>query len=385
MLASLRFGLALCAALALPLALAQAALPTPNPPTVPARGYVVIDFQSQRVLAERRADERMEPASLTKLMTAYGVFKALKEKRLKLTDSVVISEHAARQEGSRSFVQKDSVVPVEVLIKGMIVQSGNDAAIALAERVGGSEAAFVALMNSYARQLHMNTTHFVNANGMPDPDHYSTVRDLATLAVGLIQEFPEYYKYYSLKEFTWNNIRQLNRNGLLTRDPSVDGIKTGHTESAGYCLITSANRDGMRLVTVVLGSPSTKDREDATAALLNYGYTFYETVKIKNRGDTVLKPRVWMSDEEMAAIGPLQDIVLTVGRGEAASLKTSARVNEPLMAPLSASKAVGELVVSSANGDIVSRVPLYPLEDVREGAWTTRLVDQVTLWLDRFL
>jgi D-alanyl-D-alanine carboxypeptidase (penicillin-binding protein 5/6) len=379
------FRLALYATLALPLASANAAMPVPKPPDVPARGYIVIDFQSQRVLAEQRADERMEPASLTKLMTAYGVFRALKEKRLRLSDQVSISDRAAAQEGSRTFVQKGTEVSADVLVKGMIVQSGNDAAIALAERVGGSEEAFVELMNQYARQLHMNSTHFENANGLPSPGHYSTARDLAVLAMGLIREFPEYYKYYSLKEFTWNNIRQQNRNGLLTRDPSVDGIKTGHTETAGYCLITSANRDGMRLVTVVLGSPSTKGREDASAALLNYGYTYFETVKIKSRGDTVLKPRVWRSAEEMVAIGPLQDIVLTVERGEAASLKTSAKVREPLMAPLSAGAAVGELTVSSANGDIVSRVPLYPLQDVREGGITTRVVDQVTLWFDRFL
>ena len=384
MLDSVRFGLALCLALALPWAPAHAAMPTPKPPDVAARSYIVIDFQSTKVLAEARADERMEPASLTKLMTAYGVFKALKEKRLKLSDLVSVSAYATAQEGSRTYLQKDSQVPADVLIKGMIVQSGNDAAIALAERVGGSEQGFVDLMNEYARQLHMNTTHFANANGLPNPNHYSTARDLAVLALGIIREFPEYYKYYGLKEFTWNNIRQQNRNGLLTRDPSVDGIKTGHTETAGYCLITSANRDGMRLVSVVLGSPSIKGREDASAALLNYGYTFYETVKIKNRGDTVLKPRVWMSTQEFVGVGPLQDIVITVGRGEVASLKTSARVNEPLMAPLSASKAVGELTVSSANGDIVSRVPLYPLKDVTEGDLMTRLVDKVTLWSERF-
>ena len=361
-----------------------AAVPIPKSPSIDARSYLLMDYESGRVLGENRADERMEPASLTKLMTAYGVFKALKEKRLKLSDLVSVSAYATAQEGSRTYLQKDSQVPADVLIKGMIVQSGNDAAIALAERVGGSEQGFVDLMNAYAKQLHMNTTHFANANGLPNSNHYSTARDLAVLALGIIREFPEYYKYYGLKEFTWNNIRQQNRNGLLTRDPSVDGIKTGHTETAGYCLITSANRDGMRLVSVVLGSPSIKGREDASAALLNYGYTFYETVKIKNRGDTVLKPRVWMSTQEFVGVGPLQDIVITVGRGEVASLKTSARVNEPLMAPLSASKAVGELTVSSANGDIVSRVPLYPLKDVTEGDLMTRLVDKVTLWSERF-
>jgi len=382
MLASLRFGLVLCASLALPFASAHAAMPIPKPPTIPARSYIVLDFQSTKVLAEEKADERMEPASLTKLMTAYGVFKALKDKRLKLRDPVSISELAARQEGSLTHVKAGTQVPAEVLVKGMIVQSGNDAAMALAEHVGGSVAGFVALMNEYARQLHMNTTHFENPNGLPNPNHYSSARDLAVLSLAIVREFPEYYKYYGLKEFSWNNVSQVNRNGLLTRDPSVDGIKTGHTESAGYCLIASANRDGMRLVSVVLGSPSIKGREDASAALLNYGFAFFETVKIKNGGDTVLKPRVWKSAEEFAGVGPLQDIVLTVGRGEAASLKTSAKVKEPLIAPLPRRQAVGELTVSSANGDVVARVPLYPLKDVPEGDLRIRLVDKVMLWFE---
>jgi len=382
MLDPLRFGLALSFALALPLTVAEATMPIPKPPAVVARSYVLIDFQSRKVLAEDKADEKMEPASLTKLMTAYGVFKALKEKRLKLTDPVTISEHAWKQEGSRTFLQVGSQVPAQILIKGMIVQSGNDASVALAEQVGGTEDAFVQLMNEYAKQLNMNTTHFTNSVGLPDPEHFSTARDLAVLSIAIIAEFPEYYKFYSLREFTWNNIRQTNRNGLLARDASVDGIKTGHTETAGYCLVTSANRDGMRLVSVVLGSPSIKGREDASAALLNYGYTFYETVKVKSRGETVLKPRVWMSDEEIAAVGPLQDIVLTVGRGEAASLKTSARVNEPLMAPLPAGKPVGELTVSAANGDVVAKTPLYPLKTVPEGRLFTRLVDKAMLWFE---
>jgi D-alanyl-D-alanine carboxypeptidase (penicillin-binding protein 5/6) len=381
-----RFSLALFAAsvvvLIAPIHSAHAAMPVPKAPDVPVRSYILIDYQSRKVLAENNPDVREEPASLTKLMTAYGVFMALKEKRLKLTDDVTISEHAWRAEGSRTFVKVGSQVPAEILIKGMIIQSGNDATIALAERIGGTEDAFVQLMNEYAKRLGMKATHFANSDGLPNPEHYSTARDLATLAMALIRDFPEYYKYYSMKEFTWNNIKQQNRNGLLSRDPTVDGLKTGHTESAGFCLVTSANRDGMRLVSVVLGAPTIKGREDASAALLNYGYTFYETLKVKRGGETVLKPRVWMSDEEFAAVGPLQDIVLTVPRGEAASLKTTAKVNEPLMAPLPAGKPVGELTVATASGDIAARVPLYPLKPVTEGGLWTRMVDKVKLWFE---
>jgi serine-type D-Ala-D-Ala carboxypeptidase (penicillin-binding protein 5/6) len=381
MLRSFGCGLALLIVVG-PLASTYAAVPIPKPPAVSSRGYILIDFQSHRVLAEQRADERMEPASLTKLMTAYGVFKALQEKRLKLNDPVTISERAWRSEGSRTFVQVGTQVPADVLIKGMIVQSGNDATIALAERIGGTEAAFVELMNEYARRLGMKSTHFENSAGLPGPNHYSTARDMATLAIAIISEFPEYYRFYSLREFTWNKITQRNRNSLLTRDPSVDGMKTGHTETAGYCLVASANRDGMRLVSVVLGSPTVKAREDASAALLNYGYTFYETVKVRNKGDMVLKPRVWLSDEEIAAVGPSQDIVLTVGRGEAAALKATAKVNEPLVAPLVPSKPVGELTITGSNGDVVAQTPLYPLHEVKKGGLWTQAVDTVMLWFE---
>ena len=230
-------------------------MPLPPPPAVNAKAYVLVEYGSGQVLAGQGVDERIEPASLTKLMTAYVVFAALKEGRLKLTDPVTISEHAWRSEGSRTFIKVGTQVPVEVLLKGMIVQSGNDASIALAEHVGGTEAAFVDIMNAYAQRLGMTNTHFEDASGMPSPNHYSTARDLATLSRALIRDFPEYYGLFSLREYTWNNIRQQNRNGLLDRDPTVDGIKTGHTETAGYCLISSARRQGARYITVVLDTP----------------------------------------------------------------------------------------------------------------------------------
>jgi serine-type D-Ala-D-Ala carboxypeptidase (penicillin-binding protein 5/6) len=359
---------------------APAAAPIPAPPAVSARAYVLVDHFSGRVLAQDHADERTEPASLTKLVTAYVVFKALEEGRLKLTDMVTISEHAWRAEGSRTFVRVGTQVPVDILIKGMIVQSGNDATIALAERVGGTEAAFAQIMNEYARRLGMKSSHFENSDGLPSPNHYTTARDVATLSDALIRDFPQYYPLFSLREFMWNNIRQGNRNTLLTKDPSVDGLKTGHTDSAGFCLAASANRNGMRLVSVVMGAPSERARADASAALLSYGYTFFETVRIKAAHETVLKPRVYKSASEFVALGVPYDVYATVGRGEAASLRTSARLNsEPLIAPLAAGSAVGEYTVAGAGGEVIERVPLVPLVAVPQGGLWTRAMDSVAL------
>jgi D-alanyl-D-alanine carboxypeptidase (penicillin-binding protein 5/6) len=357
--------------------------PIPKPPDVNARAYILVDHFSGRVLAQDHADDREEPASLTKLMTSYAVFKALRENRLKLTDPVTISEHAWRSEGSRTFVQVGSSVPAEVLIKGMIVQSGNDATIALAEKIGGTEAAFAQLMNEYAKRLGMKASNFVNSDGLPAADHYTTARDMSILANALITEFPDFYQWYSLREFTWNNITQHNRNGLLLRDPTVDGMKTGHTDSAGFCLVTSAKRDGMRLVSVVMGSASIKAREDASAALLNYGYTFYETAKVKSAGEVLLKPRVYKSADEYVTLAVPRDIVLTVGRGQIASLKSMAHLfKEPLIAPLAANQPIGELTISDPAGEVVSRVPLVPGKPVPEAGLWTRATDSVRLWFN---
>jgi D-alanyl-D-alanine carboxypeptidase (penicillin-binding protein 5/6) len=361
----------------------RAAVPIPKAPDVNARAYILVDHFSGRVLAEDHADEREEPASLTKLMTSYAVFKALKENRLKLTDPVTISEHAWRSEGSRTFVQVGSVVPAEVLIKGMIVQSGNDATIALAERIGGTESAFAQVMNEYAKRLGMKGTHFVNADGLPAADHYTTARDMTILANALVNEFPEYYQWYSLREFTWNNITQHNRNGLLLRDPTVDGMKTGHTDSAGFCLVTSAKRDGMRLISVVMGSSSIKAREDASSALLNYGYTFYETAKVKSAGEVLLKPRVYKSNDQYVTLAVPHDIILTLGRGQAVNLKSTARLlKEPVVAPLAANQPIGELTITDPSGEVVSRVPLTPGKAVPEAGLWTRATDSVRLWFN---
>ena len=359
---------------------ANAATPIPNPPTVPARAYILVDHFSGRVLAQDHADERAEPASLTKLMSAYVIFTALREGRLKLTDMVTISEHAWRAEGSRTFVQVGTTVPVDILIKGMIVQSGNDATIALAERVGGSEPAFAQMMNEYAQRIGMKASHFVNSDGLPSPEHYTTARDVATLADALIRQFPEYYPLFSLKEFMWNNIRQGNRNTLLDKDPSVDGLKTGHTDSAGYCLATSANRNGMRLVSVVMGAPSVKAREDASAALLNYGYAFFETIRLKSAHEVVLKPRVYKSASEFTPVVVPADVYATIARGSAAALHSSAHLFvEPLIAPLSAAKPVGQLTITDASGQIIARIPLVPLTDVPPGGLWTRAMDGIAL------
>ena len=357
----------------------RADLPLPAPPALDARAWALVEYGSGQVLAGQGIDERHEPASLTKLMTAYVVFAALKDGRLKLTDAATISERAWRSDGSRSFVNIGSQVPVEVLLKGMIVQSGNDASIALAERVAGTEDAFVDMMNAYARRLGMSATHFVDASGMPSPQHYSTARDLAALSRALIRDFPDHYGLFALREFAWNGIRQQNRNGLLGRDPSVDGIKTGHTESAGYCLIGSARRQGTRYIAVVLGTSGFKAREDATLALLNYGFNFYETVALRRAGETVLQARVYQGTDNYVMLGTREDVQASVPRGRAAGVTTRVSVNRPLIAPLAAGTPVGELQVYGG-AELLRRVPLYPLQAMPAGGWWSRLYDTVALW-----
>ncbi len=356
-------------------------MPVPAPPQLDARSYVLIDHQSGRVLAEHHADERLEPASLTKLMTAYAVFHALKAGKLKLSDPVTISERAWRAEGSRTYVDVGTQVPVEVLIQGMIVQSGNDATIALAERVGGSEETFAALMNGYAKQLGMKASHFENSTGLSSPTHHMTARDTATLASAIVREFPDYYRWYSQREFTWNRIRQENRNGLLGRDPSVDGVKTGHTETAGYCLVTSAKRDNMRLVSVVMGTPSTKVRESASQALLNYGYSFYETRKLHGAGEPLESAEVWKAAESPVSVGLRRDLYVTVPRGRLDDLKTTATFKPRLIAPIPATTPVGELRVQIGDQVLATR-RLHPLKDVDQGGLWTRMVDSVLLWFE---
>ena len=376
---SARLLVVLAAGLISSLAMVASAADVPSPPKVDAPAYILIDQASGRTLASERADERAEPASITKLMTAYVTFRALKEGRLKLDELVPISERAWRAEGSRTFLNVGDRVPVEVLLQGMIVQSGNDAATALAERLAGSEEVFGQLMTREAKRLGMKNSNFTNATGLPDPALYTTPRDIAILSRALIGEFPQYYRWYSQREFVWNNIKQGNRNGLLYSDPSADGIKTGYTESAGYCLASSAERNGTRMIAVVFGTKSPRIRERASAALLNYGFAFYETVSLRKAGDAVFKPRVYKGAEQYASVGPASNVQVTVARGTRSRLKTSTTLNEPLLAPLKAGQTVGEMRVLDGK-TVIKRVPLVVNDEVAEGGLWAGTRDTVALW-----
>jgi D-alanyl-D-alanine carboxypeptidase (penicillin-binding protein 5/6) len=355
----------------------RAETPIPTAPQVDARAYILADYRTNKVLAAREATARMEPASLTKLMTAYIVFEQLQAGKLKLDEPVTVSEHAWRSEGSRTFIDVGKPVSVELLILGMIVQSGNDATIALAERIAGTEETFAQMMNSEAKRLGMVGTHFVNSSGLPEADHYTTARDMSLLAIAMIRDFPQYYKWYSVREFEYNGIKQQNRNGLLNRDPSVDGLKTGHTDSAGYCLVTSALRDGMRLVSVVLGSTSMKGRENASAALLNYGFNFYDTKLVVKGGTSLASTQVWKAATSPVDVGIKDDLYMTLPRGEVA--KTAVEVHPRLIAPLAGDAAVGELRVFNGNQTLAT-LPLHPLHEVAAGGWWRRLIDTIRLW-----
>src|SRR5579859_1908521 len=321
---------------------APAAAPTaiPTAPQVDARAYIVVDYRTDKILAAKDAVARMEPASLTKLMTAYIVFQELSIGKLKLDEQVMVSEHAWRSEGSRTFIELGKPISVQDLILGMVVQSGNDATIALAERIAGTEPTFAQLMNANAKRLNMVGTHFENSSGLPGANHYTTARDMSLLAEAIIRDFPAYYKWFSVREFVHNGIKQQNRNGLLEKDPTVDGLKTGHTDSAGFCLVTSSLRNGMRLVSVVMGSGSFSGRENASGALLNYGFTFYETKLAVKGGTPLASAHVWKAAFTPADLGIKDDLWLTVPRGQA-DLKIATDVQPKLIAPLAADANVG--------------------------------------------
>jgi serine-type D-Ala-D-Ala carboxypeptidase (penicillin-binding protein 5/6) len=351
----------------------------PTAPQVDARSYIVVDYRTDKTLAAKDATARVEPASLTKLMTAYIVFQELADGKLKLNEQVTVSEHAWRSEGSRTFIELGKPVSVEDLILGMIVQSGNDATIALAERIAGTEETFAQMMNANAARLKMVGSHFENSSGLPSAQHYTTARDLSLLANAMIREYPQYYKWFSVHEFEHNGIKQQNRNGLLEKDPTVDGLKTGHTDSAGYCLVTSALRDGMRLVSVVMGSASMKARENASAALLNYGFTFYDTKLVVKGGAVLASARVWKGKDAAVDLGIRDDLYLTLPRGQAAGIKTAADMQPRLIAPLTLDATVGTLRVS-AGPQILANIPLHPLKEVASGGWWRRLIDTIRLW-----
>jgi D-alanyl-D-alanine carboxypeptidase (penicillin-binding protein 5/6) len=360
---------------------ARAALapPVPPPPKFEATSWVLMDQQSGQVLVGQRADDAVEPASITKLMTAYAVFHALKDGKLRLDTEVPISERAWRSEGSRTYLDLDSRVPVDVLVQGMIVQSGNDATIALAEAVGGTEDTFAALMNQYAVRLGLTQSHFQNSTGLPGDNHKMSASDIAKLTRAIIAEFPEYYRWYSQREFTWNKIRQPNRNGLLARDPSVDGVKTGMTEAAGYCLVSSAKRDGTRLIAVVTGTKSMKAREDASLALLNYGFNFFETRALKKAGEELAVQRIYRARGGRAAVGLPEDLVLTLPRGEADAVEFVVELAPKVFAPLTKADRIGTLR-ALIRGKVVAEAPLSPLADVPRGNIFRRIWDTILSW-----
>lgn len=355
--------------------------PLPTPPIIGARSFLVIDGKTGHEIASLEPDQRVAPASLTKLMTAYVVFHALEDGDIGLDDEVTVSEKAWRSEGSRMFIEVGKQVSVRELLLGMIVQSGNDASIALAEYVAGSESVFAQVMNQYAKALGMQSSHFVNATGLPDDEHYATARDLAKLARAIIVEFPEYYKWYSVREFTYNEITQPNRNNLLWRDESVDGMKTGHTEAAGYCLVSSAERDGMRVISVVLGTASSQARIDGSQALLNYAFRFFETRRLYRAGEEVTRARIWKSAAEYSSLGVLDDLYITVPRGSYDSLKSSLDIPAILMAPVAAGQPLATLHVNLDGREILS-APLRALDDNPAGSFWQRMTDSVALWFE---
>jgi D-alanyl-D-alanine carboxypeptidase (penicillin-binding protein 5/6) len=354
----------------------------PDPPQLAAKAWVLVDFDSGRILAEHNANEQVEPASLTKIMTGYIVFRELTANRLKMDELATISKTAWQQPGSRSFVNVGAQLPIDTLVRGMIIQSGNDSSVALAEKVAGSVEVFSQLMNEHAQKLGMKGSHFVNPTGLPDPAHYTTANDMVKVASAVIRNFPEYYKIYSQKEFVWNNIKQPNRNRLLWQDESVDGMKTGHTESAGYCLVASAKRGDMRLITVILGTDSEKARAQETQKLLNYGFRFYETHKLYQASQELQKIHVWQGEKDDLAIGTADATYLTIPRGQYDNLKPVIEFQSEMIAPVSKGQTIGTLKVTLADKEL-AKIPLIALEDIAQGGFFKRAIDQAKLAIER--
>lgn len=352
----------------------------PVPPALAAKSWLLIESGSGQTLASQAEDERLEPASLTKLMTAYLTFAALKQGTLKIDQGITVSERAWRTGGSKMFIRVGHQVPVEDLIKGMIVQSGNDACVALAEGIAGSEENFAQMMNREAQRLGMRASSFRNSTGLPDPQHYTTARDLAILAGALIRDFPEdYAKYYTLKEFRYNNITQHNRNRLLWLDPTVDGVKTGHTDAAGYCLISSAKRGPRRLLSVVLGAASDSVRAQESLKLLNYGFQFYDAVQLYAKDQAVSNLKVWKGASSTLKAGFTSDFILAVPKGFGPKVQADLVSQQPLIAPISAGQTVGTMKVS-VDGKPYGEFPVVALETVPQAGFIGRAIDSVRLW-----
>ncbi len=350
----------------------------PAPPRVSAKAYILIDHNSGYVLAEHNADKRIEPASLTKLMTAYVVFYEIERGGISLDDEVKISEKAWRMRGSRMFIKVNSFVTVKELLKGLIIQSGNDASVALAEHVANNESSFVELMNQHAARLNMTATHFNNSTGWPDKNHYTTARDLAKLTRAMINDFPKHYATYKEKEYTYNNIRQYNRNRLLWLDERVDGLKTGHTDAAGYCLISSAKQNDMRLISVVTGTERDAIRISASRKLLNYGFRFFETHLLYEANTEITNMRVWKGEEEKVSLGIPENLYVTTPKGSRKKIKNSLKVEAMIVAPVTKSKVFGQLNIMLSGKKIASQ-DLIALNAVNEGGFWRKLSDNIQL------
>ena len=350
----------------------------PSAPRVNAKAYLLIDHNSGHVLAESNADKKIEPASLTKLMTAYVVLFEIDRGGISLDDEVKISEKAWRMGGSRMFVKVNSLVSVKELLKGLIIQSGNDASVALAEHIANNESAFVELMNQHADRLKMSATHFNNSTGWPDKDHYTTARDLAKLSQAIINDFPNHYPEYKQKEYTYNNIRQYNRNRLLWLDDRVDGLKTGHTEAAGYCLISSAKNNSMRLISVVTGTNKDDARIAASRKLLNYGFRFFETSLIHKANTEITNMRVWKGEEEKISLGITQNLYVTMPKGFLKKIKNNIKVEAMIEAPVTKGQSYGQLNIMLDDEQLASQ-ELIALSSIKEGSIWRKLIDNIKL------
>jgi D-alanyl-D-alanine carboxypeptidase (penicillin-binding protein 5/6) len=348
----------------------------PSAPKLQANSYVLIDFNSGDVIAERNSKNKVEPASLTKIMTGYVVINELKSGNIKLNDMVTISKKAWKMPGSKMFIEVGKKVSIKNLIKGMVIQSGNDASVALAEHIAGSEETFAELMNNYAEKLGMSNTHYMNATGLPHSDHYTSAADLAKLTQTLITNFPEEYKWYSQKKFTFNGITQYNRNKLLWQDKTVDGLKTGHTESAGYCLVSSAKRHDMRIISVILGADSAQKRVQESQKLLNYGFRFFETHKLYDKGQRLDDARVWEGNKDTVGLGLEKDLYVTVPRGQYKKLKIDTTILANITAKVTKGQPLGQLQVSLNEKQIIE-VPLLALDDIEEGSFFKKITDQI--------
>ena len=351
------------------------------PPSLAVKAYLLKDFNSGHVIATQNANMRIEPASLTKIMTAYLSFKAIKNGHLQLTQTLPVSEIAWKVEGSKMFIEPNKPVTVDELLHGMIIQSGNDASITLAEGIASTEELFASMMNKEAKRLGMKNTNYVNATGLPDPQHYTTAEDLSILASALIRDFPEdYQRLYSVKEYTYNNIKQPNRNRLLWLDPNVDGMKTGHTESAGYCLISSAKRDTTRRISVILGAPTDAARATESQKLLNYGFQFFDSTPVYKRGQTINQLRVWKGTENTVASTVANDLYLTLPKGEYANVKAVISSTQPLIAPIKKGQVIGT-VKFMLNGKMVEQRSIVAAKAVDTAGILGRAWDSIKLLL----